>query len=92
MPAAEIGNDIAVEWGAKRPGALVAALPPFGLGGYLTVSDTGSVVVQVLLIAIAGILAMRGFGLRRAGIESSPEDGTLRIDTEFEGPEEGMDG
>ena len=77
-----------MQWGARRPGAIVVAFFPFALAAYLAIADKAGGLLPTLLVIVAAILALRGFGLRRAVFEADPEGGALRVDTEFEGPED----
>ncbi|MBA2556938.1 MAG: hypothetical protein H0V12_06280 [Chloroflexi bacterium] len=50
----------------------------------LIATGTGALAIQIIALIVAGLLALRAAGLRRASAEVSPTDGAVRADTEFE--------
>ena len=60
----------------------------FALLVYLLVASKGNTYIDIALIVVAGLLALRASGLKRAGAEVDPASGHYHLDTEFEGPSE----
>lgn len=74
--------------GAVVPLALLFSLLPGGLLTYLVLADEGGWIIRLALLIVFGLLALRGFGLKRADIEGDPQGGALRLNTEFEDPKD----
>lgn len=68
--------------GPRHNVATLFASATFALSVYLIATDSSSVVTLAAL-AVFALLALRACGLRRAVGEVTPNDGHVRVETEF---------
>lgn len=68
--------------GPRHNAATLFASAIFTLGIYLIITDSSLVLILTALIVFA-LLVLRACGLQRAVGEVSPQDGHVRVETEF---------